>query len=157
MRVDEPILSIVATRRKAESRSGANAPRACHTPLKLLKCGDEIQDSGVDLELDRADHYAHQYTRLHPFLTPRTTPDHAQFKGPKTRSSLDGSVGAKFRSLETGTRSRPPRRRVGKRRRDQVVERPMADGEHLRFLLSARQDFASGFIAPALGPRTAFI
>jgi hypothetical protein len=33
MRVEDPMLSIVATRRKAERRSGANVPNARHAPL----------------------------------------------------------------------------------------------------------------------------
>lgn len=33
IRVDEPILSIVATRRKADRRSGASVPKARHAPL----------------------------------------------------------------------------------------------------------------------------
>ena len=33
MRVDEPMLSMVATRRSALSRSGANVPNARHAPL----------------------------------------------------------------------------------------------------------------------------
>ena len=50
MRVAEPMLSIVAIRRSADSRSGAKVPGARHAPLNSVNAGDEAQDFGGDLE-----------------------------------------------------------------------------------------------------------
>jgi len=47
MRVDEPMLSMVATRRRAESRSGASIPRARHAPLNSSIRAIRPKTSGV--------------------------------------------------------------------------------------------------------------
>jgi hypothetical protein len=50
MRVDVPILSMAATRRKAERRCGASVPKARHAPLNSSIRGIQTQDLGCDLE-----------------------------------------------------------------------------------------------------------
>lgn len=47
MRVDEPMLSIVATRRRAERRSGARVPRARYAPLNSSISATRFRRSGV--------------------------------------------------------------------------------------------------------------
>lgn len=47
MRVEEPMLSMVATRRKAESCSGARVPRAFHVPLNSSISALRPRNSGV--------------------------------------------------------------------------------------------------------------
>ncbi len=47
IRVDEPILSIVATLRRALSRSGASVPMARHAPLNSLILAMRARISGV--------------------------------------------------------------------------------------------------------------
>src|SRR5882672_1212608 len=68
MRVDDPMLSMVATRRRAESRSGASVPRARQAPLNSSIPAISERISGVILRvLDRnMDQY---YAQLHPLPT----------------------------------------------------------------------------------------
>jgi hypothetical protein len=47
IRVEEPMLSIVATRRSAESRSGASVPNARHAPLNSSISAINARISGV--------------------------------------------------------------------------------------------------------------
>src|ERR1700722_20607414 len=81
IRVDEPMLSIVATRRNAESRSGARVPSACHAPLNSSSPAMRFRISGVIWRVpvriitpNDTPNYTHS-------LTPGTTPDYAQSKG----------------------------------------------------------------------------
>src|SRR5690606_9550811 len=47
MRVDEPMLSMVATRRRVDSRSGASVPKARQAPLNLSLLAMRLRISGV--------------------------------------------------------------------------------------------------------------
>ena len=47
MRVEEPILSIVALCRRASSRSGANVRKACHRPFASSSWAMRCSISGV--------------------------------------------------------------------------------------------------------------
>lgn len=69
MRVEEPMLSMVATRRNADKRSGAIAPRARHAPLNSSILAIRPKTSGViwrvsTLSINRSLNQKH--THLHP-------------------------------------------------------------------------------------------
>lgn len=51
MRVEEPMLAMVATRRKADNRSGANIPSALHAPLNSSISAMSASISGVILRV----------------------------------------------------------------------------------------------------------
>ena len=56
MRVEEPMLSMVATRRRAESRSGANVPSARQAPLNSSRPAMSLRSFGSDLDGIGSDH-----------------------------------------------------------------------------------------------------
>lgn len=66
MRVDEPMLSMVATRRRADSRSGASVPRARQAPLNSSILAMRFRISGVIwmVSVRSTNQY---FTHLHPF------------------------------------------------------------------------------------------
>jgi hypothetical protein len=72
MRVEEPMLSIVATRRSAESRSGANVPSARHAPLNSSIPEMSIRMSGVIRRVSVA------------IMTPNPTPIYTHIPQPVT-------------------------------------------------------------------------
>ena len=69
MRVDEPMLSMVATRNNADNRSGAKVPRARHAPFELVDAGDQTEHNGSDLDTGRPDHRFASYAILPPVST----------------------------------------------------------------------------------------
>src|SRR3990167_6804230 len=69
MRVEEPMLSMVATRRRADRRSGASEPKARQTPLNSSILAMRFRISGVIWRVSVVSMNQY-YTNLHPF-TPR--------------------------------------------------------------------------------------
>ena len=65
MRVDEPILSMVATRRRADSRAGASVPKARQAPLNSSILAMRLRISGV-IWMVSALSINQYYTHLHP-------------------------------------------------------------------------------------------
>ena len=81
MRVEEPMLSMVATRLRADSLSGASVPSARQAPLELVDLGDQPEDGGGDLDaigVERALGHARIYTQLHPIRQPNSTPEYTR-------------------------------------------------------------------------------
>src|SRR5437879_3566440 len=73
MRVDDPMLSMVATLRRADRRSGAKAPRARQAPLNSSISAMKPRISGVILRV------------VGWIMTPNITPNYTQFvQHPKT-------------------------------------------------------------------------
>jgi hypothetical protein len=66
-KVDEPMLSMVATRSSAESQSGARVPSERQAPLELIDTRDEAQDFGAYLDGMGSDHGHRYYPHLYPF------------------------------------------------------------------------------------------
>jgi hypothetical protein len=84
MRVEQPMLSTVATRRRAERRSGARVPKARQAPLSSSISATRESISGVIRKVD-AWMITHSYTRKYPLCSPRptssSTPTRTQFDG----------------------------------------------------------------------------
>jgi hypothetical protein len=87
MRVDEPMLSMVATRRNAKRRSGARVPRAYHAPLNSSSSAMRLKISGVISSVSAPIITPDNSPQLHPFYGhPTKEPDYADF----------GFIGAPF-------------------------------------------------------------
>jgi hypothetical protein len=69
---DEPTLSMVATRRSAERRSGAKVPKACHAPLNSSSSAMRFRISGVIWRT---------FARI---ITPNNTPIYTHLWHPQT-------------------------------------------------------------------------